>query len=224
MTECPPVIVLIVTYKRLDLAIRTIQGVKAFCGYPNIGFHIADDGSGPEHINSLIEAIGPTYSITVSDAKRTGVGVSMNMGIRDCLQRADFWLHLEDDWELTAPFDLTECVRLLQEREDIGMIRLGYISAELEGQVISSAGRLWWKLKKGPTYTFAGHASLRHRRFAEAYGPYPTGLTPGETELWMCGKFNGTEGPTVALPAWTGEWGPFGHIGTDSLKDVVPGC
>ena len=222
MSECPPVIALLITYKRTDLALRTIQGVRANCGWPNIGFHLSDDGSGPEHVEKLREAIGPTYSLTFSDAKRGGVGKSMNYGMAACLERADYILWLEDDWYLEKPFDLGECVRLLQEREDIGMIRLGYISPGIEAQLVSGAGRLWWKLHKGPTYTFAGHASLRHRRFCEAYGPYPTNLTPGETELWMCGKVNNTPGPVVVVPAWTGEWGPFSHIGSESLKDVMP--
>ena len=64
---------------------------------------------------------------------------------------------------------------------------------------------------------------LRHRRFIEAYQPYPEGLTPGETELWMCGRFNGVSGPDIALPMDTGQWGAFGHIGGESLNGVRPG-
>lgn len=218
----PAVIALLITYKRTDLAIRTIEGVRKHLGWANIGWHLADDGSGEEHLNKLREAIGPTYAVTVSDAARKGVGHSMNLGMEACLKRADYILWLEDDWELVQPFDLTPCVKLLEERQDIGMVRLAYISPGIEAQLVSGAGRLWWKLHKGPTYTFTGHASLRHRRFCEAYGPYPSGLTPGETELAMCGKFNNSDGPAVALPAWTGEWGPFHHIGSESLKDVAP--
>ena len=103
------------------------------------------------------------------------------------------------------------------------MVRLGYISPGVRGELVAGAGRLWWKLEKGPTYTFTGHASLRHRRFCAAYGDYHEGISPGEEELYMCGTFNNRPGPTVVIPAFTGEWGPFGHIGAESLNNVRPG-
>jgi hypothetical protein len=222
LTDWPIVCVLLVTYKRTELAVRTVLGVRKYLQYPpeRVIWHIADDGSSKEHIQAIQDAIGVGHGFT--NAKRRGVGVSQNMGMDACLQRADYILWLEDDWELVAPFDLTPCVRVLAEREDIGMVRLGYISPGITGTLISGAGRLWWKLDKGPTYTFTGHAALRHRRFCEAYGHYTEWLAPGATELHYCGHFNGTPGPAVVVPAFTGEWGPFGHIGGESLKDVVP--
>ncbi len=221
MTDWPLVMALLTTYRRTELAKRTIEGVQKHLRYPGpLKWHIADDGSGPEHIGALTKLVPDA---TVSDAKRGGVGRSMNLGMQLCSQRAEFILWLEDDWELVQPFDLSPCVQLLQERGDIGMVRLGYISPGITGDLVSGAGRLWWRLQKGPTYTFTGHAALRHKRFVEAYGHYQEGLTPGETELYMCGTFNNRPGPTVALPAWTGEWGVFGHIGSESLKDVRPG-
>jgi hypothetical protein len=222
MTEWPLVVALLVTYKRTELALRTVRGVKAFLDYPRdrLAWHIADDGSPVEHVNALLAECGA--GVTMTNAKRRGVGVSMNLGMAAALKRADYILWLEDDWELERPFDLRSCVKMLAETPDVGMVRLGYLSPGIWGEMIAGAGRLWWKLSKGSTYTFVGHASLRHRRFHDAYGAYPEGLAPGATELHACGWFNGHEGPTVAVPAWTGEWGPFAHIGGESLKDVQP--
>jgi hypothetical protein len=223
MTDWPIIAILLITYKRTELAQRTIRGVKQFLDYPKdkLVWHVADDGSSAQHVDTVLHTISVGAGYT--NAERRGVGHSMNMGMDACLLRADYILWLEDDWELTAPFDLRPCVQLLTEREDVGMVRLGYISPGIRGELIGGAGRLWWRLDKGPTYTFTGHASLRHRRFCEAYGHYQEGLAAGETEIAMCTTVNNRIGPAVVVPAFTGEWGPFGHIGMESLKDLRPG-
>ena len=220
MTDFPLVMCLLVTYKRTELALRTIRGVQQNIDYPSLDWVIADDGSPAGHVEALVAAIG--HEVSVFNAARKGVGVSMNEGARLCLEKADYILWLEDDWEITKPFDLRPCVQFLGLREDVGMVRLGYISPGISATLIAAAGQLWWKLEKGETYTFTGHAALRHRRFIDAYLPYQEGISPGETELYMCGKFNNTVGPTVAVPAWTGIWGVFGHIGGESLNNVRP--
>ena len=214
MTDHPPVIALIVTYRRLQLALETIRSVKEHVLWPNIGFHIADDGSGPDYVAALQAKIGDTYSVTVSDGARGGVGNNMNLGIEACLERADLWLHLEDDWVLREPLDLEPCVRLLREDESIGMVRLGRLSGGLHADTIGGADRVWWKLHRASdTYVFSGNASLRHRRFHEAYGNYTAGLTPGKTELNYCAKFNSMEGPEIVWPAWLTPEQTFQHIG-----------
>jgi len=221
VSDYPPVIVLIVTYRRLELALATIRSIKQYLDYSNIGFHIADDGSGKEYVGKLYQEIGPTYSVTASDAGRGGVGVNMNMGIDSILGKpheADFWLHLEDDWVLRNHLDLAPCVRLLEEDKRIGMVRLGRLSGGIKGETIGGADKVWWLLEKGSdTYVFSGNAALRHRRFFEAYGPYPRGLHPGQTELWYCDKFSQTSGPAIAWPAWLNTEETFFHIG-DSMS------
>lgn len=216
MTDWPPVIALIITYERTNLAVETIRSVKGRVEYPNIGFHIADDGSKPGHIERLLQEIGPTYSVTVSNTERRGVGANMNAGMTACLQRADFILWLEDDWVIPIGqmLDLRPCVQLLQENAQVGMVRIGRLAAGLTGNTMSGAGKLWWELIKGRnTYVFSGNAALRHRRFCEAYGPYPANLRPGETELWFCNRFNTNNGPTIVWPAWLSYEQCFQHIG-----------
>ena len=213
-TLYPPVIVLIITYRRIRLAIETINSVKANLIYPNIGFHIADDGSGPEYVDALREAIGPTYSISVSNGDQRGVGKNMNLGIHAVLDRADLWLHLEDDWALRGKLDLLPCVQLLMETETVGMVRLGRLSAGLDAQSFSGADKLWWRLTKNSnTYIFSGNAALRHRRFHSHYGPYKEGMMPGQTELTYCNQFNLNKGPDIVWPAWLNTEETFYHIG-----------
>ena len=214
MDSYPPVIALIVTYRRLALALETIRSVKTMVQYPNIGFHIADDGSGDEYRNRLLEEIGSEYSVEVTNSMGQGVGTNMNLGIEAVLKRADLWLHLEDDWVLYKPLDLEGPVRLLQEDPSVGMVRLGRLSANLQAVSMAGADKLWWRLHKlCDPYVFSGNAALRHRRFHDAYGPYTVGLKPGETELNYCGRFDGTEGPSIVYPAWLSYLDTFQHIG-----------
>lgn len=220
-----PLSILIITYTRTETALRTIRALGRNLEYPpeRLYFHIADDGSPGTHVKQLMDAIHEfcPNKITLSNSQRQGVGVSMNLGQRACFERADYILWLEDDWELVHPFNPTSCMELLRDDHTLGMIRLGYVSPGIQGEIISGANRLWWRLKKGPTYTFSGHASIRHRRFYDAYGRYQTTLAPGATELYMCGTFNNTAGPDVVVPVYN-EYGIFAHIGTVSLKDEQP--
>ncbi len=221
-----PLSVLIITYERTEIAIRTIQALKRNlqCDPSKLYFHLADDGSQKQHIRALIDEIHTfcPNRVSVTVAQRRGVGVSMNLGQQACFNKTENILWLEDDWELQYPLDPNLYMEVLNNNKDIGMIRLGYISPGIKGELTSYNGRLWWKLAKGPTYTFTGHAAFRHQRFFKAYGKYQHNLTPGETELYMCGTFNNTKGPDILLPAWTGEWGAFAHIGSLSFKDSKP--
>ncbi len=139
----------------------------------------------------------------------------MNAGIAGCLDRADLWLHLEDDWVLPDHLDLAPCVQLLTEDGSIGMVRLGRLSGGLHADTIGGADRVWWKLHRASnTYIFSGNAALRHRRFHDAYGKYTEGLTPGKTELNYCAEFNkAEEGPDIVWPAWLTPTQVFQHIG-----------
>ncbi len=214
VNDYPTVIALIITYRRLPLALATIRSVKEHVVWPNIGFHIADDGSGPEYVNALRDEIGPTYSVTVSDGAREGVGHNMNLGIEGCLSRADLWLHLEDDWVLPEPLDLEPCVRLLVEEDKVGMVRLGRLTPGIQGETISGADKVWWYMRrKSNGYVFSGNPALRHRRFHQAYGTYKTGLMPGQTELSYCSQFDHGEGPGIVSPAWLSYTAVYQHIG-----------
>lgn len=213
MSEYPPVILLLITYERTEIARQTIRGIKQRLKYPNVGFHIADDGSNGNHVSQLMEEIGEGFEVTVSNTGGHSVGKSMNLGIAECLKRADIWLHWEDDWVPNWEINLVPCVELLMNNKEVGMIRLGRLSEGLVGRVIKGGDRLWWLLdKKADQWTWVGHACVRHRRFHEAYGAYPEGLTPGRTELVYQAKFNSTDGPTIAWPAWLG-YDICDHIG-----------
>lgn len=221
MSDYPEVVVLLITYERTDVARETIKGVKARIHYPNLSWHIADDGSNGNHITSLISEIGDAQ-ISVSNTGGHSVGKSMNLGIEEVLKRADMWLHWEDDWVPNMDIDLVPCVRLLQNHDNVGMIRLGRLENSLYGKVVLGGDRFWWLLDKTKhEWCFTGHAAMRHRRFHEAYGEYKEGLPPGRTELSMLHNFNTKKGPGVVWPAWL-TYDICDHIGDGySFKEAM---
>jgi len=222
VSEYPPVVALIITYERTDVAVTTIRGMKERIHYPNLSFHIADDGSNGCHIERMLQEIGSDYRITVSNTGGHSVGRSMNLGIEKCLERSDIWLHWEDDWLPNMDIDLIPCVNLLQNHDNIGMIRLGRLQLGLHGEVVLGGDRFWWKLDKSKhEWCWTGHAAMRHRRFHDAYGKYEEGLTPGKTEMAMLDKFNRTKGPDVVWPAWL-RYDICDHIGDGySYKEAM---
>lgn len=225
MDDYPPIYVLLTTYKRTEIALKTIQGVIQNFQWPNLGWVIVDDGSGGSHLGTLANELGGNYTLFTYDSQRRGVGHGMNWGLHKIWEiGADLALVLEDDWLCEKPFDPGPSVRLLMNHDDIGMVRYGYLSAGLSGEIISAENRLWWKFYQTQyTYTYAGHANLRHRRLHEVVGYYSEGLTPSLGELDYCSKYNNTnKAPSIVWPLDYNHIGPFVHIGGESLADVQP--
>lgn len=228
MSDVPPIWILLTTYKRREIALRTIRGVKDNLLWPNIGWVITDDGSGEDHLQVLRDEIGGSYAIETYDGQRRGVGHNMNWGLRRIWEMgADLTLVLEDDWYLEKPLDMTPYVNLLMNNADIGMIRLGYLSYNLLSTIIKQEDKLWLKfLQNGNQYVYAGHASLRHKRLHQAVGMFTEGLAPGANELDFCGRYNHRHSvgaaPDIVWPLEFGWLGPFSHIGSESLADIQP--
>jgi GT2 family glycosyltransferase len=212
--DYPVVTVLIITYRRFQLAKKTIESVKQYLEYPNLKFHIADDGSGADHIGKLFEVIGNKYPITCSNSERGGLSKNTNMGIAACLQNSDYYLQLQDDFVLTHSLDLKPSVQLLQERNDIGMVRFGKLSPRIKGTVFEGVNHYWWLLdRKSDTYVFTENPHLCHRRFTENMGVMREDLRMGHAELDMCSRFNLGNGPEIVWPAWLSTQDMFQHIG-----------
>lgn len=223
--EIPPIWILMTTYKRTEIAKRTIQGIKENFIYPNIGWVITDDGTGGDHLQQLKDEIGGSYALYTYDGERRGVGHNMNWGLRKIWEMgADLTMVLEDDWYCHKPYDPTSCVNLLMNHNDIGMVRLGYLSSGIQSEIIAREDRLWLKIQQnGYQYIYAGHASIRHKRLHQSVGMFDEGLAPGANELNFCGRYNHTFGaPSIVWPLEYGNIGPFVHIGSESLNGIQP--
>jgi hypothetical protein len=136
------------------------------------------------------------------------------MGIEACLKQFDYYLQLQDDFVLTHPMDLEPSVKLLSERNDIGMVRLGRLNPFMSGTIFEGVNRYWWLLdRKSDTYVYTENPHLCHRRFTESYGKMREDLRMGYAELDMCSRFNNSSGPGIVWPAWLSTSDMFQHIG-----------
>jgi len=220
--DYPEVVICLVTFKRTEYAVKVVQSLKDYLQYPNLSWHIADDGSGETHQNAIIETIGD-QPWTLTDAKQAGgTGHNRNLGLQTAFKRTDYVLHIEDDWVLTRPYNIAPHIQILRDYPEIGMIRMGYIE---EGHVAHSrnmAGLMWWQLHKdsGHGFVFAGHPHLLHRRFHENYGWYAENLLPGLTECAFADKFLKSEGPQIIYPIWH-FGGFFAHIGSVKAQEFL---
>jgi len=101
------------------------------------------------------------------------------------------------------------------------------LNLDIRARTWAHGGHVYWKLDKEPhiegTPVFTGHPSLRHRRYREAYGRYPEGLTPGDTELAYAWQFRmGPQAaPGIVWPADYLASGLFGHIGTVKTESLL---
>lgn len=219
-----PIVIILQTYKRTDVALRTIRAARERLSYQgDLVWYIADDGSPAEHLSAVRELLpeAPYHS------ERRGYGGNSNAAWRMADAVSPLTLWLEDDWELTQPLDLTPFADLLMERPEIGMLRLGVLNLDIKGRTWGHAGRLYWTLDHIPhhdgTPVFTGHPSLRHVRYRDAYGWYPEGLVPGDTELAYAYQYRigAIDGPAILWPVDYPAYGLFGHIGAVKTETLL---
>ena len=213
--------VLFTTYRRTDTAIRTILGIRNHLkSGPELVWYLADDGSEEPHTAACWNALEGAV-LASAHSERMSVGAGMNKGVSSLLRSTDLILTLEDDWELPQDFDISPYVDLLEREPSIGMVRLGGLPVGLDLRSVGYFGRHYLEVQKTTQYAFSGNPSLRHRRFFEAYGPYPVGLTPGETEIVYDAVIRAAPGPTIVWPVEIGGWGPFSHIGMQRYEEYA---
>lgn len=217
MTE--PIAVIFLTYDngdgvRTEYALRSIQSLKHNLVYPDLRYYLADDGSPQKHVDMMREQLQDVNLIGWHTLANGTYGRNANEAWQVTQQTCSLALFIEDDWELTEPLNLYSYASLLMERDDIGMVRLGYLNLNMRGTVFGFRDELYWKLDRdADDYVFTGHPSLRHIRFWQAYGRYPEGLNPGETELGYGLQYRRGHGCEIAWPVLNGMYGKFAHIG-----------
>lgn len=224
-----PLTIILQTYCRTDVALRTIAAARQYLSYGGpLYWYVADDGSPVEHVRAVWDALDwVSTDRLIGHSVRRGYGGNCNAAwaIADQIGALTFWL--EDDWELRQPLDLYAYACLLMETSEIGMVRLGALNLDIRARTWAYGGRVYWKLDREPhiegTPVFTGHPSLRHRRYRDAYGPYPEGLTPGETELAYAYQFRqgSPDAPGIVWPADYPPWGFFGHIGSVKTETML---
>jgi hypothetical protein len=222
MTDLPRVAIVLVTYARTEYAVRTVESVCKNLIYPDVGWYIGDDGSSPEHMQAIMDVLEKHNAPIISSHSEDFVpgkrwpGKSWNKAWEFAHSWSPVVLFLEDDWELRVPLDITPYVRLLIEKPDVGMIRLGHMAIGLDCYSVGHSGIHYLKIQPSTPYQFSGNPSLRHKRFAEFYGPYLENVGPGDTEVTYDATVRSKNGGPeiwwpINLPG--GGWGVFSHIG-----------
>ena len=213
--EWPVVTVVICTYDRPKEIRRTIDSLVTHLDYPNLRWHIADDGSPANYafdvMHYLISDFGYDADlVTGTVTQRMGWGVNVNTALRDV--KSEYIFFTEDDYVLLKPLDLRPHVALMELRHNIGMVRYGIaghglLAAVRETDVsewlpnyqenggkdgYSGQGKLCFleislTQSVGPFgfYKYSNRPHLKHRRFHEHYGYHPEGVGLAATEDGM---------------------------------------
>lgn len=226
MNYLPNVAICVVTYERTEMALRTIQSTISNLEYPkeNIGWYIADDGSRPEHIASILKLLednGQTligfHSERLRAKEHEGThhaGVGWNRGLGLCHQWSDYVLWLEDDWDLTETLQLVPYVTLLRDRDDIGICTFRILTIGADVHTEGYEGQMYLRYLRSTQYAFSGNPYLRHARYTTKYGWFAEDRNPGLMELHQDDQYRlAMEGPWIWRPVNISPWGAWKHIG-----------
>lgn len=224
MDEFPTISVILLTYKRTDLALRTIRGLGQYLAYPleKVYFYVADDGSPREHVDAILREIVNCgfcvlgYHNEKFSPGTTFPGKGWNLALQIAHQKSPFVLVKEDDWELRRPLAISPYLRMLHDREDVGMVRLGHLAVGSKVEIVGYSGIHYLNYLRDTQYAYSGNPHIRHVRFSQAVGPFAEDKTPGEIELDQDYKFRSNPNvPAIWRPADIPGHGIFGHIGAD---------
>lgn len=219
-------------HPRTKYAQQTLTSLLKNLSYDgDLIYHIADDGSFPNHVARLSGTIAKTgRPVTNSNAAGGGYGKSFNLATQVVHDRCDYLLMVEDDWELTRPFNISPLADALSDSKasddifPLGCIRLGYIgwTQAVYGTLEKYADRTYfWIYPESPEpHVWSGHPRLETVAYQRAVGPWPEGLNPGATEFEVAHRPVARKGV-----AWPLDFGMnasqqagclFAHIGTVS--------
>lgn len=224
----PPLAIALVTYNRLDQALRTIRSTCENLQYPHelVKWFIGDDGSGAEYVQALHDELHTVTDNVWSASGRIRnegqeesyfCGKGWNIVLGNAHQYSDYVLWLEDDWELDEPLNLIPYVRLLEKNGNVGAVSFRILSIETDVRTKGYEGQMFVQYLKTSQYAYSGNPILRHGRFVNHYGWFDEGRDPGGIELAMDDKYRLDEanGPMIWRPLNISPWGAWKHIGNE---------
>lgn len=229
MDEYPVLSVVMVTFKRTDLALRTIRGLERCLAYPKdkIYFYIADDGSPWEHVETLLRAVQECgFNLLDYHNQKFAPGTffpgrGWNLALATAHKKSPFVLWMEDDWELRRPLAISPYLRMLHDQESVGMVRLGHLATGSDVRIVGYSGIHYLEYLRSTAYAYSGNPHIRHIRFSDAVGLFPENKNPGDIELAQDEIFRTNPNvPAIWRPADIPGWGIFGHIGTEKTWSV----
>lgn len=183
--------------QRVKLAEDTLKSWIKHLHYDGeLRLHVADDGSTvPFMPNGWWQ--GP---ISFSSQHRKGVGASLNAGFREAYKTSPLVFYGVDDWLLTQDFDLTPWSRMLMEREDIGIVRLGPPHPYLRGMImpLTEYWQGWGLILERYGLTVGHRPELFHKRWTDHYGWFEENVNAQECERLASVEYaNRPDGPLI---------------------------
>lgn len=219
----PVLVIVLLTYKRTDMARTTIHYASQNIDYPKSRrvWYVSDDGSPSAHINALREQIyenGETIYEFDSHKYHPGTpfcGRGWNQALYKSHTLSDYILWLEDDWRLDRELDLRPYVRLLMERSDVGMVSMRTLSVGNNVHTVGYRGIHYLRYDRTTPSAYSGNPLLRHRRYTEFYSAFSENRSPGDIEIDYDERYRSRPGPDIWRPVDIGGWGIWGHIGNE---------
>lgn len=222
--ELPNIAIVMVTYKRTDQAVRTIKSTADNLVYPKekLAWFVGDDGSPAKHETAVRKALKDESLHDYHNERMRPEGQEdsyyagkvWNRALGLGYQFSDFVLFLEDDWLMEKPLFLEPYVKLLQEREDVGIVTFRILNVGADVHTVGHNGEVFLQYQRTSPYAYCGHPALRHARFVKYYGWFHEERSPGEIELDMDSRYREDgEGPVIWRPATLDQWGGWHHIG-----------
>jgi len=221
VVPAPKLCIILLTYLRTEMAVRTINGLVEKLDYPKelLSFYVADDGSPQSHMDAIFRAIegGGIQVVGYHNVKfQRGpyCGVGWNTAIQKAYQTSNYIMLVEDDWVLKNTMDVRPYIWMLKENDKVGMVRLSNLTTDNILKVTTHRGTHYFQYLRQGWFCYSGNPHIRHLRFNEYYGLFDTDKTPGDIEVYFDGKFRHMRnGPEIWRPADLPAWGPFDHIG-----------
>lgn len=210
-----------------DLSMRALVKKLTFQD-GEIQYHIADDGSYEGHVPHLMRLVNEKYPCSYTNAERGGYGRSYNLATQTLHGDCDVFLMVEDDWELTREFDVSNLVKALQDSNDnLGCIRLGYLgwTNPLEGVITAFSDQTFLLFDPGSpeVHVWTGHPRLETVSYQRRIGEWPEGLDAGSTEFAVSKREESRHGVAwpldIAIRAGQIHGTLFAHIGEVQARE-----
>lgn len=208
----PPVTICIVTFMRFQELRRVLKNLHLLHYEGELHILIADDSTPDDNYLPSIKNL-MTYEMewfhaanvqwqVISTPQNGGWGYNVNHAMRQIPDNHIIML-MEDDYVMTEHIDITPWVALLDQNEQIGLVRLDgiaghnvYAAAQefkltlpsdymyLETSITNPDTVFYWSIDvtSPELWIYSNRPHLKHRRFIETHGDYPEGLPLGQTE------------------------------------------
>lgn len=222
----PNIAIILLTYlnseERKQYPRQTIQGLRLNLRYDGkLAWYIADGFGNRQGVVELLQLLENQRIIGWHSEKMTP-GANWNKALVECYKKADYILMMEEDWYLPESFDITPYVQLLEDLDNIAMVRFGTLTLGMICHVKGHKGRHYLEMDHGSQYAFSGNPHLRHKRLNEAIGLYNENIqpSPGDVEIDFDSRFRQQNEIKIWRPASISGWGVFNHIGAVQSYEV----